>query len=142
MGQDQSKVLQKQLFDIRLTAKQLVKESSKCEKREAAQKLKLKNAIQKGDMEAAKIYAQNAIREKQQAVSLLRLSSRMEAVSQRVESALTMGTLVKSMKGVVHGMDAVLATMDPAGLVVWVASNARFSRATSSRSVLASTSAP
>jgi len=36
----------------------------------------------------------------------------------------------------------MLAMIDPAGLVVWVASNARFSRATSSRSVLASTSAP
>lgn len=113
MGQDQSKVLQKQLFDIRLTAKQLVKEAAKCEKREATQKLKLKTAIQKGDLDAAKVYAQNAIREKQQAVSLLRLSSRMDAVAQRVESALVMGTLVKSMKGVVHGMDAVLATMDP-----------------------------
>ncbi len=32
--------------------------------------------------------------------------------------------------------------MVPAGLVVWVASNARFSRASSSRSVLASSSAP
>jgi hypothetical protein len=32
--------------------------------------------------------------------------------------------------------------IDPAGLVVWVASNARFSRAASRRSVLASTSAP
>ena len=36
----------------------------------------------------------------------------------------------------------MLAMIDPAGLVVWVASKARSSRATSSRSVLASTSAP
>jgi charged multivesicular body protein 1 len=58
MGQDQTKMLQKQLFDIKLTAKQLVKESARCEKREQAQKLKVKAAIQKGDMESAKIYAQ------------------------------------------------------------------------------------
>lgn len=107
-------MLQKQLFDIRLTAKQLTRESAKCEKREAAQKLKLKAAIQKGDMESAKIFAQNAIREKQQALSLLRLSSRMDAVSQRVDRALTMGQLTKSMKGVVHGMDKALASMDAA----------------------------
>ena len=36
----------------------------------------------------------------------------------------------------------MLAMIEPAGLVVWVASNARSSRAGSSRSVLASTSAP
>ena len=113
MGNDHTKVLQKQLFEIKLTSKQLQKESQKCLKREEAQKLKLKNAIQKGDMDAAQVFAQNAIREKQQSLALLRLSSRMEAVAQRVETALTMGTLTKSMKGVVHGMDAVLKTMDP-----------------------------
>lgn len=114
MGQDQSKILQKQLFDIRLTSKQLVKESQRAEKRAADQKVKLREAIKKGDMETAKIYAGNAIREKQQATNLLRLSSRMEAVSQRVETALTMGKLSKSMKGVVYGMDKALATMDAA----------------------------
>jgi charged multivesicular body protein 1 len=38
----------------------------------------------------------------------------MDAVSQRVERAITMGTLSKSMKGVVHGMDKALASMDAA----------------------------
>ena len=36
----------------------------------------------------------------------------------------------------------MLARIEPVGLVVWVASKARFSRATSRRSVLASSSAP
>ncbi len=36
----------------------------------------------------------------------------------------------------------MLAAIDPAGLVVWVASKARFSRPGCSRSVLASTIAP
>ena len=36
----------------------------------------------------------------------------------------------------------MLAMIEPVGLVVWVASKARSSRAGSSRSVLASTSAP
>ena len=46
--------------------------SKKCEKNEKAQKLKLKQAIEKGNMEGAKIYAQNAIREKNQALNYLR----------------------------------------------------------------------
>ena len=36
----------------------------------------------------------------------------------------------------------MLARIEPVGLVVWVASKARFSRATSRNSVLASSSAP
>jgi len=112
MGQDQTKLLQKQLFDIKFTAKQLTRESTKAEKREAEHKIKLKNAIQKGDMERAKICAENALREKQQALSLLKLSSRMEAVAQRLEQAIVMGKVTKSMSKTVDGMEAAFKTMD------------------------------
>jgi charged multivesicular body protein 1 len=69
-------------------------------------------AIEKGDMETAKIYANNAIREKNQALNFLRLSSRIDAVSQRVQTAVSMGQLTKSMGSTVKGLDKVLATMD------------------------------
>ena len=41
-------------------------------------------------MEGAKIYAANAIRKKNESLNLLRLSSRIDAVSSRVETAVTM----------------------------------------------------
>ena len=41
-------------------------------------------------MDGAKIYAQNAIREKNMALNYLRLSSRIDAVASRVESAIRM----------------------------------------------------
>ena len=91
-------MLQKQLFDIKFTAKQLARESKKAEKRQAEHKLKLKNAIEKQDMERAKICAENALREKQQSLALLKLSSRMEAVAQRVEQALVLGKVTKVRK--------------------------------------------
>ena len=69
----------------------------------------MKKAIEKGNIEGAKIYAQNAIREKNQALNFLRMQSRLDAVSSRLESAMQMGQLTKSMGGVVHGMDAGLA---------------------------------
>jgi division protein CdvB (Snf7/Vps24/ESCRT-III family) len=47
-------------------------------------------AIEKGNVEGARIYAQNAIREKNQALNLLRLSSRIDAVAARVQSAIQM----------------------------------------------------
>jgi len=102
-------------------------------------------AIEKGNMEGARIYAQNAIRQKNQcarptffrdrcirsigaggthttrpptvdpmcaAMNYLRLSSRVDAVASRVESAVKMQMVTKQMAGVVKGMDASLQSMD------------------------------
>jgi hypothetical protein len=52
LSPDNQKMLQKQLFDIKLTSKQLARESTKADGRAGAQKLKLKAAIEKGDMVA------------------------------------------------------------------------------------------
>ena len=41
-------------------------------------------------MEGARIYAQNAIREKNQSLNFLRLGSRVDAVAARLESAIRM----------------------------------------------------
>lgn len=47
-------------------------------------------AIQKGNMEVARIHAENAIRQKNQSVNYLRMSARVEAVAARVQTAVTM----------------------------------------------------
>lgn len=112
MGQDQSKVLQRQLFDLRFAAKSLNRNAKKSEKNEKAQKKKCKTAIEKGNIAGAKIYAQNAIREKNQALKYMQLASRIDAVAARVNTAVTMGQLTKTMGGVVHGMDVALQSMN------------------------------
>ena len=45
-------------------------------------------------MEGARIYASNAIRKKNEALNLLRLSSRIDAVASRVQTAVTMRKVV------------------------------------------------
>lgn len=104
--------LENQMFSLKFTAKQFERMSKKAEKNEKAQKLKLKQAIEKGNIEGAKIYAQNAIREKNQALNYLRLASRIDAVAARVEAAVRMKTVTKSMAGIVKGMDQAMKTMD------------------------------
>ena len=47
-----------------------------------------------------------------QALNCLRLASRIDAVSSRLETAVRMNQVTKSMKGVVKGMDRGLASMD------------------------------
>uniref|UniRef100_A0A8C4YHA0 Charged multivesicular body protein 1B n=1 Tax=Gopherus evgoodei TaxID=1825980 RepID=A0A8C4YHA0_9SAUR len=70
--------------------------------------LLFKQAIQKGNTEVARIHAENAIRQKNQAINFLRMSARVDAVAARVQTAVTMGKVTKSMAGVVKSMDATL----------------------------------
>lgn len=63
-------------------------------------------------MEGARIYAESAIREQNQALNYLRLSSRIEAVAQRVETAIKMNMMTKTMQGIVSSMDSVMQSMD------------------------------
>ncbi len=97
---------------MKFASKQLARISKKCEKKEATLKKKTAEAIRKGNMDVAKEYASSAIREKSQALSYLKLSSRIEAVSARVETAVRMNGLTRAMGGIVQGMDTVLETMD------------------------------
>lgn len=53
------------------------------------EKTKAKKAIQKGNVDVARIHAENAIRQKSQSVNYLRMSARVDAVASRVQSALT-----------------------------------------------------
>ncbi|CAM9849886.1 unnamed protein product [Chrysoparadoxa australica] len=104
--------LEEELINLRLTSKQMVRGSKKCEKNETIAKNKLKEAIKAGNVEGARIYAQNAIREKNQALNCLRLSSRIDAVASRLDSAVRMKSVNKSMEGVVKGMSSALKSMD------------------------------
>ncbi|KAI5481130.1 hypothetical protein MNV49_005565 [Pseudohyphozyma bogoriensis] len=100
------------LFQLKFTTKQLQKQSQKATKAEAAEKAKLKKALQQGNTEGAKIYASNAIRKKNESLNLLRLSSRIDAVSSRVETAVTMRQVTGSMTAVVKNMDRAMQDMN------------------------------
>eukprot|EP00245_Coleochaete_scutata_P007177 TRINITY_DN22287_c0_g1_i1.p1 TRINITY_DN22287_c0_g1~~TRINITY_DN22287_c0_g1_i1.p1 ORF type:complete len:205 (+),score=58.30 TRINITY_DN22287_c0_g1_i1:99-713(+) len=106
MGQ-QEKLLE-QVFQLRFTAKSLVRQSKKCEKEEKAEKIKVKKAIEKGNMDGARIYAQNAIRKKNEALNFLRLSSRLDGVVSRLDTQAKMMTITKSMSTVVKSLEMAL----------------------------------
>lgn len=84
--------------------------SKKSEENAAKAKAQIKVAMQKGNMDGARIYAETVIREKNQALNYLRLSSRVMAVQQRVETAAKMNNVSRSLAGVVQSMDAVMSS--------------------------------
>ena len=64
------------IFNLKFTAKQFNRQAIKAEKDEKAEKLKAKKAMEKNNREGAQIYAQNAIRLKNDQLTYLRLASR------------------------------------------------------------------
>lgn len=59
-------------------------------------------------MEGAKIYAQNAIRKKSEALNYLQLSSRLDAVIARLDAQSKMSVVNKSMAGIVRSLNQAL----------------------------------
>lgn len=100
------------LFNLKFSTKQLERASKKAEKEEKVQQSKVKKAIQHKNIDAARIYAENAIRKKNESLNYLRLASRVDAVASRVQSALAMKTVVKDMQSVSKGLDKAMKSMD------------------------------
>jgi len=97
-----------QIFNLKFTSKQLVRASRKCEKEEKNDKAKVKKAIEKGNIEGAKIYAQNAIRKKSEALNFLKLASRLDGVVSRLDTQAMMNTVNYNMAGIVKSLDKAL----------------------------------
>jgi len=107
-----SSKLEEQVFNLKFTSKQLQRMAKKSEMNAKKEEKKVKAAVEKGDMEGARIYAQNAIRAKNERVNTLRLAARIDAVAARVETACRMQTVTRSMASVVKGMDKAMKSMD------------------------------
>merc|ERR1719223_2011460 len=100
------------MINLRLTSKSMQRSAMKCQKNEKVAIAKVKKAIQAGNLDQARIYGQDAIREKNQALNSQRLASRIDATASRVETAVRMGQVSKSMAGVTRSMGSALKSMD------------------------------
>ncbi|KAG4945105.1 hypothetical protein JHK87_041112 [Glycine soja] len=102
--------LMNQIMELKFTSKSLQRQSRKCEKEEKSEKLKVKKAIEKGNMDGARIYAENAIRKRTEQMNYLRLASRLDAVVARLDTQAKMTTISKSMGNIVKSLESSLAT--------------------------------
>ncbi|KAA0191123.1 charged multivesicular body protein 1b [Fasciolopsis buskii] len=109
--------MENQLFNLRYAAKSLQRSATKCEKAEKEEERKIKVALTKNNHEGARIHAENAIRQKNQAVSFLRMAARVDAVCARVQTAVTLRGITQNMSSVVKSMDAAAKSMDLEKLV-------------------------
>jgi len=100
------------IFDMKFTARSLNRLSTKATSSIASEKSKLRKALEKGNTDGARIHAENAIRHQSQALSYLRLASRVEAVASKLEGAAQMATVTSSMNEVTTGLGVALDNMD------------------------------
>ncbi|RNF09632.1 charged multivesicular body protein 1 [Trypanosoma conorhini] len=105
--------LQDLQFQLKFVAKQFAKNSTRCEKEQKQEMRKCKQAMEKGNMDGARIFAQNSIRKKNESINHLRLAARMDAVVSRLDTAIKMKMVTKGMGQMVKGMDTVLHSMNP-----------------------------
>ena len=104
--------MEKQLFNLKFTAKQLERQAKRARKDEDLEKGRVKKALAEGNVDTAKIYAANAIRKKNEGLNLIRLASRIDATASRVQTAVTMKQVTKSMTLVVSGMESAMKQMN------------------------------
>ncbi|KAK6341738.1 Vacuolar-sorting protein SNF7 [Orbilia brochopaga] len=104
--------LEKALFNLKFTGKQLTRQAAKAQQEASKDKAKVEKAMKQGNQDIAKVYAQNVIRKQNEHLNLLRLASRIDGVASRVQTAVTMRQVSSSMANVVKGMDSAMKSMN------------------------------
>merc|ERR1712223_738174 len=100
------------LFQLKFCSKQLARLSKKAEKEQKSQEGKVKKALEQGNVEGARIYAENAVRKKNESLNYLRMSGKVDAVSSRVQSAVTKKGMAKNKGSVVKSLDKAINSME------------------------------
>lgn len=100
------------LFQLKFTAKQLERFAKKAEKEQKLQQAKVKKALQQKNIEGAQIYAENAIRKKNESLNYLRFAARVDAVQSKVQTGLAMKNVVKDIGSVCKSLDKAMASMN------------------------------
>merc|ERR1712110_1358414 len=112
MGADGSKEMEDQLFQLKFCSKQLARLSKKAEKEQRQQEAQVKKALEKGNPDVARVYAENAVRKKNESLNYLRMSGKVDAVASRVQSAVTMKGVAKNMGSVVKSLEKAVNSME------------------------------
>ncbi|GMH04297.1 hypothetical protein Nepgr_006136 [Nepenthes gracilis] len=73
-------------------------------------KLKVKKAIEKGNIDGPRIYGENAIRKRTEQMNYLRLASRLDAVVACLDTQAKMQTIGKSIPTIVKSQESALKT--------------------------------
>merc|ERR1712018_797725 len=112
LGQSDSKEMEDPLFQLKFCSKQLARMSKKAEKEQRQQEAQVKKALEKGNPDVARVYAENAVRKKNESLNYLRMSGKVDTTASRVQSAVTMKGVAKNMGSVVKSLEKAVNSME------------------------------
>lgn len=102
MGQGSSiEQLEEQHSNIMLAIRMMKKQSDKGHKQQKQYVEKARQALNKGEHEIAKMYANQSIQHKHQSLRYLNMSLRMEVVASMAQSAINTGEMTESISKVI-----------------------------------------
>ncbi|XP_069696803.1 charged multivesicular body protein 1b-like [Periplaneta americana] len=104
--------MEKHLFNLKFASKEMSRNARRCDKEEKLEKEKCKRSLRQGNIDGARIHAENAIRQRNQSLNFLKMSSRLDGVASKVQHAVTMRSVTSSMQGVSKAMDMALRSMN------------------------------
>ncbi|KAK2197368.1 Snf7 family [Babesia duncani] len=74
-------------FNLRLQAREAQKLHEKCLREEEQEKIKIKSALEKSNVEAARVHAGNSIRKHNEALRYLQFHAKLETIRSQVDTA-------------------------------------------------------
>ena len=110
--QDPSDKMFDTMFEFKMMGKSMAKEAKKSENQNKALIKKVKDCIARGDYEQAKVAAGDAIRQKNQVRRYRVLSSKIDTIAQRLQSAYQNQQLTEKMQSLTQQMVGAGNMMD------------------------------
>lgn len=97
---------------MKMTSKQVGRLAKKSINMQNMEEKKARDALSKGNIDGARIFAENAIRNKSQSFSYLKLQSQLEAMASKVQSQAMRAEVMKDMSAVTDSLGTALGNMD------------------------------
>jgi len=101
---------------MRIVQRRMERQRMKLKKEESKMMKEVKEAVAKGDMEAARLYAKDVAKTRKMALGCQRLGSRVKTISNQLEQAGAIQSIGSDMKGLVKSLAAMNASMKIEGL--------------------------
>ncbi|CAF0917488.1 unnamed protein product [Rotaria sordida] len=98
-------------FQFKMQTKMLERQAISHDKQEKIERDKVKKALMKGNIEAGKIHAENAIRHHSESLNCKRMAARVDGVQARVANSAAQRQMAASLKQTVALMSKVTANM-------------------------------
>ena len=112
LGKSADEKLQEEIFNLKMTTKTLDRQAKKAEQEHNKEKLKVKKAIEENKADFARVYAETAIRKRNESLRLMRMSAQLSSVASKMKTASNVKENMKTMAKVNTALGTAMQSMN------------------------------